>query len=104
MSPVRAILEPMTAGDLIRRRGNWITEAPTHCPNGHQLGPQRVLVGHTACTGHGGGGHTIWHCVECDAITYGPPLADHCSITVGPAYLRGFGVEDTTTELPPTPF
>jgi hypothetical protein len=42
--------------------------------------------------------------VECEAITYGPPIAAHCSITVGPAYLRGFGVEDTTIEVPPTPF
>ena len=28
---------------------------PTHCPTGHELGPGRVLVGHTACTGHDGG-------------------------------------------------
>jgi hypothetical protein len=95
----------MAAGDLVRRSSKWLTEPPSHCPNGHQLGRQRVLVGHTDCTGHGGGGgHTVWHRIECDAITYGPPLAPHCSITVGPAYRRGFGVGDTTIEAPPTPF
>jgi hypothetical protein len=76
----------MAVGDLIRRRGKWITEAPTHCANGHRLGAgQVVLVGHTACGGHGGGGHTIWHCRTCEAITYGPPLASHCNTAIGPA-------------------
>jgi hypothetical protein len=37
--------------------GKWITHPPTHCPNGHRLGPGEVLVGHQACLGHGGG-HT----------------------------------------------
>lgn len=23
----------------------WAEDAPTHCPNGHRLGPNRVLVG-----------------------------------------------------------
>jgi hypothetical protein len=27
-------------------------------PNGHTLGPNQVLVGHVACLGHSGGGHT----------------------------------------------
>jgi hypothetical protein len=40
----------MAVGDLIRYRGKWITEAPTHCPNGHRLGPGRSLVGHAAYT------------------------------------------------------
>src|SRR6185436_13982633 len=54
---------PVAVGDLIQWRGKWITEPPTHCPNGHRLGPHQTLVGHTACGGHGGGGHTIWHCL-----------------------------------------
>ena len=36
--------------------------------------PNQVLVGHAACLGHGGGGHTSWHCRNCDALVYGPPL------------------------------
>jgi len=78
----------VAVGDLIRWRGKWITEPPTHCPNGHRLGPSRTLVGHTACGGHGGGGHTIWHCLACDAITYGPAVNTHCNIAIGPAAVR----------------
>jgi hypothetical protein len=78
----------MAVGDLVWRRGQWITEAPTHCPNGDELGAGQVLVGHTACSGHGGGGHTIWHCRVCEAVVYGPPLAKHCNVTVGPAAVR----------------
>ncbi|KAA0093687.1 hypothetical protein CIW49_26975 [Mycolicibacterium sp. P1-18] len=78
----------MAVGDLIQWRGKWITEPPTHCPNGHRLGPHQTLVGHTACGGHGGGGHTIWHCLTCDAITYGPAVNTHCNIAIGPAAVR----------------
>ena len=50
-------------GDLVQdQRSRWITLAPTHCPVGHRLGAGQVLVGHVACMGHGGGGHTLWHC------------------------------------------
>ncbi len=52
--------------------GKWITRPPTRCPNGHQLGPNQVLVGHVACLGHGGGGHMSWKCRTCDAVVYGP--------------------------------
>lgn len=34
-------------------------------------------------------------------MTYGSPIAAHCSITVELTHLRGFGVEDTTIEVPP---
>jgi hypothetical protein len=91
----------MAAGDLIRRRGKWTTEAPTHCPNGHRLGPNRSLVGHVACSGHGGGGHTIWHCLECVAITYGPLLlttAPRSTARVSADSPRGLrGMRATTT-------
>jgi hypothetical protein len=61
----------MAVGDLIRRGGQWLTEAPTHCPNGHELGPGQVLVG------HGGGGHTIWHCRTCATSPLdGCPMAE----------------------------
>ena len=80
-------------GDLVNHRGKWVTLAPTHCPKGHVLGPGRVLVGHVACGGHGGGGHTLWHCLKCpveELPTYGPPLASHCTVMNGPAAVRGY--------------
>ena len=58
------------------------------CPNGHPLGANQVLVGHVACLGHGGGGHTSWHCRTCDAVIYGPPLNTHCTALEGPAAVR----------------
>lgn len=85
----RSLTHMPDVGDLIRTTaGTWITRPPARCPNGHELGPRRVLVGHVACLGHGGGGHTIWHCLECEAITYGPPLASHCTVLAGPAAVR----------------
>jgi hypothetical protein len=75
-------------GDLVpTTTGTWITRPPLRCPNGHQLGPNQVVVGHVACLGHGGG-HTTWDCLECEAITYGPALARHCTVLNGPAAVR----------------
>src|SRR5215213_834363 len=68
--------------------GKWITRPPARCPNGHTLGPNQVLVGHMACLGHGGGGHTSWHCRTCDAVVYGAPMAAHCSALDEPATVR----------------
>ena len=48
-------------------------------PQRAPLGPNQVLVGHVACLGHGGGGHTSWRCRTCDAVVYGPPLNVHCT-------------------------
>jgi hypothetical protein len=74
-------------GDLVRSTtGAWIVLAPQHCPNGHELGPGKSLVGYAACAGHGGG-HTTWTCRTCDE-TYGPPLNTHCSMIDGPAAVR----------------
>src|SRR6476646_392475 len=67
--------------------GKWITPPPTRCPNGHNLGPGEVLVGHQACLGHGGG-HTTWTCRSCDQTVYGPPLNTHCHTLDGPAVVR----------------
>jgi hypothetical protein len=79
-------------GDLVQTTaGTWITKPPTRCPHGHPLGPGQVLVGHVACQGHGGGGHTIWHCLTCpqgEPPVYGPPLASHCTVLHGPAPVR----------------
>ena len=61
-------------GDLVQTTaGKWITHPPTRCPNGHPLGPNRVLVGHQPCLGHGGG-HTTWACRACDQTVYRAPL------------------------------
>jgi hypothetical protein len=40
--------------------GKWITQPPSRCPDGHQLGPGAVLAGHQACLGRGGG-HTTFN-------------------------------------------
>jgi hypothetical protein len=72
-------------GELVQTTaGKWITHPPSQCPNGHNLGPGEVLVGHQACLGHGGG-HTTWTCRRCDETLYGPPLNTHCTTLAGPA-------------------
>ena len=53
--PVRTRLL-VVLGELVQTTaGKWITHPPTRCPNGHPLGAGKVLVGHQACLGHGGG-------------------------------------------------
>ena len=80
--------QPMTVGDLVQTRdGRWVVEPPPHCPNGHRLGPKQVLVGHTACRGHGGG-HLTWTCRACNQTMYGLPLGKHCTVVSGPAEVR----------------
>jgi hypothetical protein len=76
-------------GELVQTTdGRWMTRPPSRGPNGHALGPNQVLVGHVACLGHGGGGHMSWHCRICDAVVYGPPMAEHCTALEGPATVR----------------
>jgi hypothetical protein len=75
-------------GELVQTTaGKWIIHPPTRCPNGHEFGPGRALVGYQACLGHGGG-HTTWTCSTCDATVYGPPLNTHCKTLDGPATVR----------------
>lgn len=75
-------------GDLVRTTvDTWITRPPARCPNGHALDAGRVLVGHEACAGHGGG-HTTWTCRTCEATVYGPALGEHCRTLTGPAAVR----------------
>src|ERR1700716_2304635 len=70
----------MYEGQLIRAiDGTWMTKPPSRCPTRRLPDPNQVLVGHVACLGHGGGGHTSWHCRTCDAVLYGPPLNSHCT-------------------------
>jgi hypothetical protein len=66
---LRAVL-----GEMVQTTdGKWMTRPPTSCPNGHQLGPNQVLVGRT-----------------CDAVVYGPALNKHCTALEGPATVRIF--------------
>lgn len=78
MSHGRSTLTAMpTVGDLVRStEGAWVVRPPTHCPNGHLLGPRQCLVGFAHCNHDGG--HTSWWCRECGATVYGPPLGDGC--------------------------
>jgi len=79
----------MYEGQLVQATdGKWMTKPASGCPNGHSLGPNYVLVGHVACLGHGGGGHTTWHCRACETVVYGPPLNAHCTALQGPAPFR----------------
>jgi hypothetical protein len=39
--------------------------------NGHELGPNQVVVGHVACLGHGEA--TTWKCRTCDQTVHGHP-------------------------------
>jgi hypothetical protein len=75
-------------GDLVQTTaGTWIIRRPSRCPNGHEFGPNKALVGYQACLGHGGG-HTTWTCRQCDETVYGPPLNTHCTTLDGPATVR----------------
>jgi hypothetical protein len=79
-------------GELVETTaGKWITRPPSRCPNGHTPDPNQVLVGHVACLGHGGGGHTNWHCRTCDAVVYGPPMNTHCTALEVPGRDPGTG-------------
>lgn len=54
-----------------------VTErAPPTCPNGHPLGPDRVLVGNHPCVKCTGSSHRTWRCRECDACWIWPACID----------------------------
>jgi hypothetical protein len=57
------------------------SRGPTECVNGHQLGPDRVLVGHQPCTCLGS--HMAWTGRTCDATFYWPPANPECSVLTG---------------------
>lgn len=47
----------------------WTEDAPTHCPSGHELGPDRVLVGWDGGPpGSRGRGHRVFVCRACDTV------------------------------------
>ncbi|GAA1737789.1 hypothetical protein GCM10009832_20410 [Dietzia kunjamensis subsp. schimae] len=54
----------------------WTEDAPTHCPYGHELGPDRVLVGWDA--GRSGSldhGHRVHICRQCGTIMSWTPIS-----------------------------
>jgi hypothetical protein len=72
-------------GELVRSTtGQWIARPPLRCPRGHVLRPGRMLVGSIACSC---GRHLTWRW-ECGAVTYGPALAEGCSVLDRPALVR----------------
>ncbi|MFD4457720.1 hypothetical protein [Nocardia sp. NPDC058480] len=68
-----SVVEP---GRLYRTRRGWVEPEPAACPNGHRLGPGRVLVGKIACAAVGL--HRTHACRTCDAVIMWPPLTDAC--------------------------
>ncbi|MFD4442550.1 hypothetical protein ACFWPK_22545 [Nocardia sp. NPDC058519] len=63
------------------RHGYWVEPEPVACPNGHRLGPGRVLVGSLACPA--AGGHHRTHCCRtCGAVIMWPPPTERCAHTV----------------------
>jgi hypothetical protein len=80
-----AFVSMTAAGVLVQATsGQWMVRPPVRCPRGHLLRPGRFLVGSIACSC---GRHTTWRC-ECGAVTYGPALAEGCSLLDGPARMR----------------
>lgn len=77
----------MAVGDLVHTPKGWEVTAPTHCPNGHQLGPGRMIVGHQPCGGMHRGGHTCWTC-GCGQSVYAPGTGSACRILHGAAGVR----------------
>lgn len=80
----------MTAriGELVPTPSGWQVVAPTHCPNGHALGPRQVSVVHLPCGGAHSGGHTVWTCRTCEATIGDPEAGSACRILHGPAGVR----------------
>ncbi|WP_156042418.1 hypothetical protein [Rhodococcus sp. UNC363MFTsu5.1] len=54
-----------------------VEPAPTHCPNGHRLGPRRCLVGweQCGCADARRGGHRTHFCRTCGVTIRTPPCA-----------------------------
>ena len=56
-------------------RGHEVAEPPSPptCPNGHELRPPNVRIGHQPCSCAGPGGHRTFRCETCGAVIYRPP-------------------------------
>jgi hypothetical protein len=72
-------------GELVRcTDGPWMVRPPERCRHGHPHLPGRTIIGAIPCSC---GRHLTWAC-ECGAVTYGPALAEGCSLLDGPARVR----------------
>src|SRR5258705_1018450 len=86
-------LGPLTTLALCARRGcrrrqdrgvaavAKLVLAPTRCPRGHALRPDRTLLRTVSCSC---GQHTTWRC-HCGEVIYRPALAEHCRLLNGRA-------------------
>ncbi len=64
-------------GRFYRQDGMAVVElAPSRCPAGHGLGPQRVLVGTQPCL-CAGMPHRTWQCVTCAVVMVWPRCELH---------------------------
>lgn len=53
--------------------------APTHCRNGHRLGPNRVIVGTTVCEQNGvNRHHHHWACRTCGDVIVANGHPEEC--------------------------
>ncbi|MVU77437.1 hypothetical protein GPX89_09270 [Nocardia sp. ET3-3] len=64
--------------ELVETATGWVKPAPIFCPQGHQFGPDRTLVGWQACRGPGCDGHTAHTCQTCGEAVYSPALREGC--------------------------
>jgi hypothetical protein len=58
-----------------------LVQAPTRCPLGHALRPDRTLLRTVSCSC---GRHTTWRC-HCGEVIYRPVLSEHCRLLNGRA-------------------
>jgi hypothetical protein len=64
----------MSAGRGIVDRMAVVEVAPERCPNGHEFGPNRVVVGWLPCQcTEGRAGHRTYWCRTCRVTVYVPP-------------------------------
>ena len=61
-----------------------LVRAPTRCPRGHALRPDRTLLRTVSCSC---GRHTTWRC-HCGEVIYRPVLSEHCRLLNGRASTR----------------
>jgi hypothetical protein len=80
-------MSPPVGSLVLNTDDQWMVLPPQRCPDGHRLGPHRVLVGHQPC-GCGHHGHMTWECRECSTTIYAPPVDDACRVLNGAAFVR----------------
>lgn len=79
------------------RTDRWEAPAPVACPNGHQLGACRTLIGYRACRC---GGHRTYLCRTCESMIIWPPETSYCERGVFDG--RAERAKRDGTELGPT--